>query len=338
MSRVILGGTFSILHAGHEALLRAAMGSKSILIGLTGDEWMKKHKLHPLVPYSTREKNLARLLARLGLRPRSCIVEINDAFGPAVLDCGADTLVVSRETEKTAGQINLIRRRKGLPALHVISVPLVLAEDGFPISSSRISSGLINSKGRRLAPLRVAVGSNNPSKLKGARSALRRAFPGLRLHLRGFAVSSGVHEQPVGFGKTSQGALNRAKSAARKWPQADYAIGLESGLIPFDGRFFDMQLCVLLSPADGRASTGCSMGFALPQKVQENVFGGSGTGARHSARPLLSLGDAVDSLSGQKNIGRRKGALYFLSRGLMERKEMTVQAVLCAMVERRSPV
>ena len=184
--------------------------------------------------------------------------------------------------------------------------------------------------------IRISIGSDNPSKLKGAKKALHHAFPGARLQIRGFAVSSRVHEQPIGFEKTLKGAINRAKAAFKKWPSADYSIGLESGLIPLVGRFFDMQLCSLLDSA-GRATSGCSMGFPLPKRVQEMVVGKKRKSGR-PVRPLLSLGDAVDSLSGKKNIGRKKGALYFLSRGLMERSQMTEHAVLCALVERRSPV
>lgn len=187
-------------------------------------------------------------------------------------------------------------------------------------------------------PLRIAIGSDNPSKLKGARKALHLAFPHARLQIRGLRAASGVHEQPVGFERTWKGALNRAGAAAKKWPRADYAIGLESGLIPLGGRYFDMQLCALLDDA-GRATSGCSMGFPLPKKVEQMVVGKKRkAGRRGPVRPLRSLGDAVDFLSGQKNIGRRKGALYFLSRGLLERSQMTEQAVLCALVERRSPV
>ncbi|MCL6088969.1 MAG: inosine/xanthosine triphosphatase, partial [Candidatus Marsarchaeota archaeon] len=97
-----------------------------------------------------------------------------------------------------------------------------------------------------------------------------------------------------------------------------------------------LQLCAMLD-SSGQATSGCSMGFPLPKKVQEMVVGKKRKSGR-PVRPLLSLGDAVDSLSGRKNIGRKKGALYFLSRGLMERSQMTEQAVLCALVERRSPV
>ena len=240
-------------------------------------------------------------------------------------------LVVSEETKGAAGEINDTRARRGLPPLSVCVVPLVMAQDGILISSRRISQGLIDRNGRRLQPLRIAIGSSNPSKLRGAKKALQKTFPRLRLVVRGFDVDSGVHEQPLGFGITWMGALNRAKAAAKRWPKADYSIGLESGLLPLGERHFDVQLCALLAGAERRPTCGMSMGFSLPKKVEKMVVGPKG-------EIRSSLGDAIDSLSGQRHIGRKKGALFYLSQGLLERSEMTEQAVLCAWVERRSPV
>lgn len=331
MTYAILGGTFNILHSGHEALLRAAAHSKHILIGLSSDALAKRLKIYPISPYAVRCKRLHLLLKKLGMASRSSIFELEDAFGPAIFDCGADTLVVSKETAKAGANINRIRKRKGLHPLRLIVVPLVMAQDCLPISSRRIAQGIINPQGRRLKPLRVAVGSANPSKLRGVRNALKQAFPNVRLSVRGFSVDSRVHEQPVGFSRTWQGAINRAKGAGKKWHSADYCIGLENGLLPMGGRHYDTQLCAMLDIATGRITSGCSMGFPLPEKVEKLVVG-------PGRKVRSSLGDAVDSLSGQKNIGRKKGALYFLSRGLMERSQMTEQAVLCALVERRSPV
>ncbi len=369
MGIVILAGTFHHLHAGHRALLAAAAkaiqnnfakghegsmaasshggsrakprhaGSKvdsHLLIGLMSDDWLKKQKKGAQPSYAQREKNLRLLLAQMKLLPHCSIFELNDKLGPAVFDCGADTLVVSQETQKTGEEINRHRIRKKLPPLRLIVVPLSLAQDGLPISSSRIDAGVIDANGRRLIPLRITLGSSNPSKLKGAQAACRRAFPGVRTQFRAFSVSSGVHEQPVGFELTWKGALNRARGAFKKWPKAEYAIGLESGLIPAGGRLFDFQLCAL-TDASGRVSSGCSMGFPLPKKVEEGIFGTNGKRAGRMAIKQ-SLGQVVDKLSGQKDIGKKHGALYFLSRALLSRQEMTVQAVLCAMVERLSPV
>ena len=166
---------------------------------------------------------------------------------------------------------------------------------------------------------------------------MRRAFPNMRLELRGFRVKSGVGEQPLGHSTIELGAHNRAKAACNVWPACDYSIGLESGLLPFGGRYFDLQFACI---SDGSADTfGCSMGFPLPKNIAGKMIKTNKTKNKFSRfRVTCSLGSVIDKLSGEKNVGRGKGAISFLSRGLLERKEMTEQAVLCALVERRSPV
>lgn len=339
MSSVILGGTFSILHAGHRALLSAAAPYSKIYIGLTTDHWARLHRVRPVVPVASRRAALRHALAQLGLTERTLIFPLSDRFGPAASDPRLNAIIVSSETKEAAEEINAVRKKHKLRPLRIIIIPMQLAQDGLPFSATRIQSGVIDAAGRRLHPLRIAVGSDNPSKIDGVRQAFARAFPRMRLEVHGFKVRSGVGEQPVGYARTSLGARNRAQAAWRAWPSCDYAVGLESGLIPFGSgsgssiRFFDIQFgCI----DDGKTvSSGCSMGFPLPQKIQEKMIKNPKSS---SPRVVGSLGSVVDKLAGQKHVGRQKGAIHFLSRGLLERKEMTEQAVLCALVERRSPV
>ena len=62
--RVVLGGTFDILHKGHEALLRAAFEGRpeQVLIGLTTDRFARESRTR-VNPYGVRERNLKRFLA-----------------------------------------------------------------------------------------------------------------------------------------------------------------------------------------------------------------------------------------------------------------------------------
>ena len=61
-----------------------------------------------------------------------------------------DVIVVSPETFSTAEEINSKRIKLGHKPLEIIKIPFVLAEDGKPISSSRIYSKEIDIEGNIL--------------------------------------------------------------------------------------------------------------------------------------------------------------------------------------------
>src|SRR5206468_5728754 len=70
--RVVLGGTFDILHKGHEALLRAAFEGRpeQVLIGLTTDRFARESRTR-VNPYAVRERNLRSEERRVGKEGRS---------------------------------------------------------------------------------------------------------------------------------------------------------------------------------------------------------------------------------------------------------------------------
>jgi pantetheine-phosphate adenylyltransferase len=61
-----------------------------------------------------------------------------------------DCLVVSNETEEKGKTINSLRTKLGLPLINIVSVKMILAEDGLPISSSRIRSNVIDVNGSKI--------------------------------------------------------------------------------------------------------------------------------------------------------------------------------------------
>ena len=159
MLKVVLGGTFEFLHAGHLAMIREAFslivkeghGCGIVHIGLTSDEMAGK-KSHAVSSYSQRKEALEKCIHEI-LRENSLpedsfmISGLNDPFGPAATD-DYDYIVVSPETKKGAELINRMRAEKKLRPLTIREVPFVPAEDGIPISSTRIFYGEIDRDGR----------------------------------------------------------------------------------------------------------------------------------------------------------------------------------------------
>jgi pantetheine-phosphate adenylyltransferase len=141
--KVAVGGTFDRFHQGHRILLEKAfqIGEK-VLIGVTSDEFGgEKGEIEPC---NVRMSNLNSLLEG---KSNYLFARLEEHYGPTVEDESIDALVVSQETEHTAQEINHIRRKKGLKPLDIITICMVLAEDGKPISSTRIRQGEIDKKG-----------------------------------------------------------------------------------------------------------------------------------------------------------------------------------------------
>ena len=149
MARIAVGGTFDPLHEGHKALLaKAAELSRGgeLLVGLTSSE-MVRTKSHDVADYRQRFKDVLGFIRSLGIDP--VIVRLEDPYGPTIHE-DFDYIVVSPETHPVALKINSIRRENGLEPLKIVLVDYVLADDGLPISSTRIKRGEIDASGRVL--------------------------------------------------------------------------------------------------------------------------------------------------------------------------------------------
>jgi len=152
--KVAVGGTFDLLHKGHLYLIRKALEvGDSVIIGLTSDEMLRAYpKNHPVAPFEERKKILLNLLDNIGVLERVQIVPLNDPYGPTVTDGEIYALVASYETFSRGDEINAIRRKKGFKPLNLIVIDTVLAEDGLPISTTRIRRGEIDEEGHVLSP------------------------------------------------------------------------------------------------------------------------------------------------------------------------------------------
>jgi pantetheine-phosphate adenylyltransferase len=152
MTTVALGGTFEVLHKGHRALLaRAFEEGDEVLIGLTSDEMANAARKRTVLPYLEREAALRSYIAQEHPNREFTIVPLSDKHGPAAHREDIDVLVVSVFTERTGLDINDVRKGNGLRELRLVRIDHVLADDGRPISSSRIIAGECDTEGRTLS-------------------------------------------------------------------------------------------------------------------------------------------------------------------------------------------
>jgi len=145
---VAMGGTFDIIHKGHLTLLSNAFSiSSNVIIGLTSDELTEKKGKKILNKYENRFKSLMSFIKTNFPHKKFQIVKLNNDFGPAVLEENVQALVVSDETGNQGEILNQLRKEKNLSPVKIVIVPMVLAQDGNRISTTRIKKSEIDVEG-----------------------------------------------------------------------------------------------------------------------------------------------------------------------------------------------
>jgi len=149
---VAVGGTFDEFHKGHRALLSKAFEvSERVLIGLSVDNLVQKlGKPHKTATYDVRLEELKGYLRKKGWIDRAKIVPIYTPYGITLTSTVMEGIVVSRETEPRAHEINEKREAGGLRPLSVIVVDMVPAYNHTPISTTRIRRMEIDREGNQL--------------------------------------------------------------------------------------------------------------------------------------------------------------------------------------------
>lgn len=146
--KVCIGGTFNIFHKGHKKLVDKAfeIAEKNgfVFIGIATNKLIKNKE--NVKPFSKRKDNIISYIKKKGFSSQVLIEPIRDLYGPTVV-WDFDCIVVSPETRENAILINKKRMLFGKKPLEIVVIPFVLADDGKPISSSRIKKDIIDKKG-----------------------------------------------------------------------------------------------------------------------------------------------------------------------------------------------
>lgn len=162
----------------------------------------------------------------------------------------------------------------------------------------------------------VAVGSKNPAKIEGVRRAFIKFFGGVEVI--GIKVDSGVENQPFN-NETIAGAVNRAKNAYSD--KFDFSVGIEAGLFKFPSTltgYIDFQVACIY---DGKKYTiGFGPGFEYPPTVVKEVVYGR------------EVGKVMEKITGIDNLGKKHGAIGYLTKKKVVRRDLTEIATTMALI------
>jgi pantetheine-phosphate adenylyltransferase len=148
---VATGGTFDEIHVGHLALLaRAFDEGNKVIIGVSSDDFAAKRGKKLNHSFEQRVRTLRNVIKKEFGNVMFEIAKLDGDFGPAVSSGNVAALIASKETEGKGKMLNEMRAHRELKPVRIITVDLVKAEDGSPISSTRMRAGEIDGRGRLL--------------------------------------------------------------------------------------------------------------------------------------------------------------------------------------------
>ena len=162
--------------------------------------------------------------------------------------------------------------------------------------------------------MKVLVGSKNPVKIEATREAFKKYFD--NIEVIGIDVDSKVSRQPIGI-ETFVGAKNRVEELKRF--ESDFYVGIEGGMMNIFERWFGFAV-VCISDKNDKYGFGITSFFELPQVVVSEIKKGK------------ELGNVIDELTKRENTKQKEGAIGILTRGKIDRKNLYIPAVICALI------
>ncbi len=170
--------------------------------------------------------------------------------------------------------------------------------------------------------MKINVGSRNRAKV-AAVAEIVREYPHLSAaDVAGVDAPSEVSRQPLSLEETIRGAMTRARNSFR---DCDYAVGIESGLmaVPFTKSGY-MDICAA-AIYDGREfHLGLSSAWEFPDRA---IF-------ESMLRDKIDMSEAINRAGLTENpaVGSAEGAIGILTKGRIDRKEYSKQALRMALI------
>ena len=170
--------------------------------------------------------------------------------------------------------------------------------------------------------LRFKVGSANKAKVAAVSETLKD-YPHLAEALvEGIKTDSGVSDQPLTLDETITGARNRAQNA---FVDCEYSVGLESGLMAVaQSKSGYLDVCVAVIYDGSEFHLGISSAWEFKDR---NIIDSMVNEGLDMSQAILKAG-----ITQNEQIGSEEGAIGIVTKGRIDRKAYTKQALQMALI------
>lgn len=165
----------------------------------------------------------------------------------------------------------------------------------------------------------IAVGSSNPVKIRAVERAFDAYFEDVKVNW--VDVPSGVKAFPDSEDLIYQGAMNRAQSALGS---ADYSVGIEGGVVFFDGRWYDRNYVVIYNGE--KTGVGISASYEVPTHLVDGVDSETDESKK-----------IIDKTLGVADVFTKQGVIGVFTRGEIDREKLLTDAITCALTRFLNP-
>lgn len=171
--------------------------------------------------------------------------------------------------------------------------------------------------------MKIAVGSENPTKINAAKMAFEKVFPNDLIEVVSIKVSSGIPDQPKGYAQTIEGATNRAKRALEHVKDADFGVGEEGGMQEMhlentESQWFETGWCVVVDRNE-KIGIGSSIHMEVPQKMMKHIHIGK------------ELGEATDIEFKTLESGKNAGFFGLMTNNHIDRTAAYADGIISAL-------
>ena len=166
--------------------------------------------------------------------------------------------------------------------------------------------------------MKILIGSENKSKIQGAKEAFDKYFEDVTIE--GIKVDSNVPDEPVDI-EIYAGAKNRVdnliKYAKENNIEAEYFLAIESGITNLLGEWIIVNVAIIRDK-NGFESFGTSSGFPVPKRYIKNIIDND-------------LSEVIKSIYKHEDFSYNIGGISLLTNNVISRIDITRDAFIMAL-------